>query len=142
MNKNTADEEFMAKEYLAWKKHKGDQIIYSSEAFMSGYRIAIAHTNNTAEPVADGWISVKEKLPELEKSVFLTDGKHVLTGMYGKYDHQPIGTGEKWVSGVIGFCGYNLGIEGDPGKFDATHWMLLPNPPSSPIEQADAQKET
>jgi Lar family restriction alleviation protein len=57
---------------------------------------------------ADGWISVKERLPEMFEIVLICDGETVLTGSYQ-------GDGD-W-----------LNIMDD--DMTVTHWMPLPKPP-------------
>jgi hypothetical protein len=79
-----------------------------------------------ADSVPD-WISVDDKLPEIGVTVFLFDGCIVM-GEYSTYEHQPIGTGEKW--GLrTGFNAYNYGIDGDTGMCNATYWQPLPAAP-------------
>jgi hypothetical protein len=67
------------------------------------------------------WISVKDKLPEIDESVLVTDGTEVTTGGYG---HAVYRRQNKK-------CWYmdNKDWDGMPAKRDITHWMPIPEPP-------------
>jgi hypothetical protein len=112
-----------------------DAIIIPTEEINNAVEIIESLRQQLAKPAVE-WISVKDRVPEYkehnEDCLYLTDGKVVIHGMFTKYDHQPL-NGDKWVQDVIGFAGFNLGIDGDMGKFEATHWMLenRPNPPAA-----------
>lgn len=84
------------------------------------------------------WIRVEDELPKSNVSLYLTDGTNVCTGMHTVYNHQPL-DGSEWEEDVVGFAGFNLGIEGDMGRFDATHWMYekVPSPPQAPHRHKD-----
>jgi len=82
-----------------------------------------AFVNEAIDIAVPAWISVGDKLPAIDASLYLSDGESVIPGGYGRYDHQPMG-GEVWEDNCLGFYGYNLGIDGDVGRFNATHWML------------------
>jgi len=59
------------------------------------------------------WISVKERLPEMDKVVLVSNGILVYPSHRGISDE--------------GYCWYNWG--GISEKEDVTHWMPLPEPP-------------
>lgn len=88
-----------------------------------GYQAAIAHSNNTAEPVAEKWMPIESaptnNVPVL---VSLNHGQGITT-----IAATP-GTGQWWQWDSL-------------SKLSTpTHWMPLPDAPSSLIEPADAQK--
>ncbi len=71
---------------------------------------------------AEPWVAVSERLPEEDETVLVTDGQTVITGYYGKFYKVRKGY-------VVTWCGDNLGYDGDPDEFAATHWSALPTPP-------------
>ena len=71
------------------------------------------------------WISVKDRLPEENETVLLSDGEYVYCGGYGMVRNPR----EK----ELMFYGDNFGYDGDIGPSpETTHWMPLPDPPNMP----------
>jgi len=85
--------------------------------FQEFYDLGVSH-GRTAQAVPE-WISVKDRLPKRDALVAWVKV------------HQRNGVLEKWISQVDGICwadchdGYHRKIE----DIDATHWILLPDPP-------------
>jgi hypothetical protein len=111
----TKTPEQMAEEY-AWK-HYGYSAINHQLDFLAGYQAAMNSSNNS-----NGWISVKERLPEegLEVLIFgkiLNDISKVL-GVRARFqgDQKSKYT---WESEDIHIY----------TQYDVTHWMPLPKPP-------------
>ena len=71
------------------------------------------------------WISVKDRLPEKENSVLITNGVWVNFGWIEScwYNHEKDEFEETWV-------GANLDWDGGADKVDVTYWMPNPEPPS------------
>ena len=71
------------------------------------------------------WISVKDRLPELETGVLATDGEHIIACELLEIDPDILVVGHN-------FGGYewewSFGFE-DFSKI--THWMPLPDPPQA-----------
>ncbi len=70
------------------------------------------------------WISVEDKLPEIDEHVLISNGNYVNFGWIDSnyYNYETDELQECWV-------GANLGWDGDSDKVEVTHWMPIPKPP-------------
>ena len=91
-----------------------------TECFLAGYQAAVNSSNNS-----NGWISVKERLPEIGKHGYSEDV--LLLSQVGRIEVSNI---EK-VKRVVKWRGIEPVIETENGTpiEDFTHWMPLPKPP-------------
>jgi|LakMenEpi03Aug12_release.lakeMendotaPanAssembly.Ray.scaffolds.fasta_scaffold407930_2 hypothetical protein len=81
------------------------------------------------ELITEGWVSIKERLPELEEFVLLfdnwkatTDGKERMSIRVGYLSEYVT---RKTNDGIVKYCEWR----GTEFAFNITHWMPLPNPP-------------
>jgi len=94
-----------------WLK-KQDKYVFSEEEFW--------------ELQQPQWISVKDKLPEENKTILVFDGK-INLGEYRSKHHKPNSKKTFW--------GYNEDWDGGSLPIKCTHWMLLPTPPNNLLKQ-------
>ena len=71
------------------------------------------------------WISVKDKLPELDQDVLLYDDWQTDKKGDMRVGHLSEYTTRKTSSGIDHFCDWG----GTEFAFNITHWMPLPEPP-------------
>lgn len=77
-----------------------------------------------AAPV-QGWVSVKDRLPEKQIGVLITDGKSIASAEFIEVDNGYV----YWTG--FGFGGYEW--EFDFRSESVTHWMQLPTLPPPPV---------
>ena len=70
-----------------------------------------------SEDVIDGWVYIKERLPELDQYVFIAVEGKVYMGRLNSVEHTDEGRNLSWISTFL------------RSDVPITHWLPLPEPP-------------
>lgn len=87
----------------------------------------------------NNWISVEDRLPEINTLVLLIHNYHSMIGDFSEYEpitvgylHQPLDKRRKAYFYYVGVSDYGDRVRANsmcPGNENVTHWMPLPEPP-------------
>lgn len=82
----------------------------------------VTQVESLSKPV-DSWISCADRLPDADVKVLVCGASGYAFAVYGEFN-------DDW-DGNYKWRAENYGHDGCDGKFEATHWQPIPQPPKS-----------